>query len=75
VSPIPRQAAVWDESRNSSAVRPPAPGALRDALVAMENVRCSDPALAQWIEEGHPYLTEDDHVARFGEPSKPKGRR
>jgi hypothetical protein len=71
---IPRQSAVWDESRNSSAVRPPAPGALRDALAAMETSRRSDPALARWIEEGHPYLTENDHVARFGVPFKPRRR-
>lgn len=63
---IPRQSAVWDESRNSSQTRPPAANALRDALTALSALRRNDPDLVKWVEDGHPLLSEEEHVARFG---------
>lgn len=64
--PIPRQGGfVFDEKRNTSRVFPVPAGAHRDALRALHGL---DPALRRWITEGHPRLTESEHVARFGEP-------
>ena len=63
----------FDPRRNSSARRPPAPDALGNALHALERFRASDPALVRWIEDGHPRLTEDEHVQRFGRPYKRGG--
>jgi hypothetical protein len=61
---IPRQSSVFDERRNTSRVWPVPPDALPAALKAL---RTLDPALRRWIEDGHPRLTDDEHLARFGE--------
>lgn len=56
---------------------PIAPGPLRDALAATAALRRDDPALAKWILQGHPNLTEREHVERFGGPytvTRKKGR-
>jgi hypothetical protein len=74
---IPRQSPVYDESRNSSQVRPPSPTALRDALASLRSIRASQPSLVRWIEDNYPLLTEAEHVERFGESyqaSKPRRR-
>lgn len=63
---IPKQAVIWDESRNSSRERRPEPNAVRNALASLAALRRSDPALVQWVLDGHPNLTDDEHVARFG---------
>lgn len=63
---VPRQSAVWDESRNTSRLRPPSPTALPDALRALAKLRETHPALVAWIEAGHPPLSEAEHVRRFG---------
>ena len=61
---IPRQGGfVFDEHRNTSRVRPVPPDALPAALRACAGV---DPALRQWLVDGHPTLTEAEHFARFG---------
>lgn len=65
---IPKQASWWDHSRNTSAVFQPLPNALPDALRSLAALRRNDPALVRWIEDGHPTLTEEEHVERFGEP-------
>lgn len=65
---IPRQTPWWDQRRNSSAVIPPAPDALANAQRALRAFRESYPALVAWIEDGHPRLTDAEHVARFGVP-------
>jgi phage N-6-adenine-methyltransferase len=57
---IPAQGGyVWDEHRNTSRVWPVPPDALPTALRALKTL---DPALRQWIEEGHPLLTEEEHL-------------
>ena len=71
---LPRQSSVFDESRNTSRVRPPAPDALPNALRALAQLRRSDPALVQWLEDGHPTLTDAEHVERFGAPYSARKR-
>ncbi len=66
--PLPKQTARWDERRNSSQVTPPPPDALPNALRALRHFRETQPELAAWIAEGHPHLTETDHLERFGQP-------
>ena len=61
-------AGYFDERRNSSRVFPVLPDALPNALRALAAFRRDAPAHAAWIEEGHPTLTDADHLARFGEP-------
>jgi hypothetical protein len=68
-------AARWDERRNTSQVFQPQPNAVPDALRALAALRRDDPALVAWIEDGAPTLTEDEHIARFGEPYARKQRR
>lgn len=58
----------FDERRNTSRVFPVPPTALPDALASLAALRRNDPALVRWIEDGHPTLTADEHVARFGGP-------
>lgn len=67
---IPRQDIRWDEHRNTSRVFPVPPGALDEALRSLAALRRNDPALVRWLEDGHPRLTEAEHVARFGGPYK-----
>lgn len=63
-----RNVAVFDERRNSSRVFGVPPDALPNALRALERLRRDDPELVSWIEAGHPLLTHDEHVRRFGVP-------
>ena len=65
---IPRQSVGWDEHRNTSRVFLVPPDALPTALRAMQALRRDQPALVKWIEDGHPTLTDAEHLARFGEP-------
>ena len=65
----------FDERRNTSRVWPVPPNALPDALRSLTALRRTDPALVQWIEDGHPNLTEADHLERFGEPYRRRPRR
>lgn len=65
---IPRQSAIWDDHRNSSAVFDVPPHAADEALEALARLRRDDPALVKWICDGAPRLTEAEHVERFGEP-------
>jgi len=63
---VPRQLSPhgrFNEHRNTSRVFPVPPDALPKALAALRTV---DPALRRWIEDGHPTLTQAEHVARFG---------
>lgn len=60
--------AVWDERRNSSRVFPASPQNVENALAALHRLRITDPALVEWIEAGHPTLTEAQHLEHFGEP-------
>lgn len=66
--PVFAPSSSWDERRNSSRVFPVAPDALPKALDALAAMRRNDPALVQWILDGHPSLTEFEHRERFGEP-------
>ena len=75
MSPLPRQSAVWDDARNTSRVRPPAPNALPDAMASLGALRRNEPALVRWIEDGAPTLTEQEHIARFGAPYTQHRRR
>lgn len=43
---------------------------MQNALKAMAALRRSDPALVQWLMDGHPRLTEAAHSERFGKPYK-----
>lgn len=74
--PLPRQrGAGWDERRNTSRVFPvpvAAPGEYRRQF---ERLRHEQPALVQWILDGHPTLTEAEHLGRFGEPYRPRSSR
>jgi hypothetical protein len=63
---IPRQSSAWDERRNSSRVFPVPPGAVEDCDRALARWQAENPAHAQWILDGYPTLTDDEHVARFG---------
>jgi hypothetical protein len=58
---------IWDEHRNTSRVFPVPPGALDAAAAALARFRIDSPAHAEWIESGHPTLSDDEHVSRFGE--------
>lgn len=71
-----KNVAVWDERRNTSRVIPPPPHAAADARRALERLRYDDPELVSWIEAGHPRLTHDEHVRRFGHPytASPRAR-
>ena len=60
--------ATWDERRNSSRVFPVSPQDVDNARNALHRLRITDPALVEWIEAGHPTLTEAQHVEQFGEP-------
>jgi hypothetical protein len=74
--PIPRQSALWDARRNTSAVFGVPPEALGEALDALAAFEHAEPALYAWIAEGAPRLTEAEHVQRFGQPfNGPKARR
>ena len=42
--------------------------AVEAALEACADLRRRDPELVRWIEDGHPTLTDAEHVARFGKP-------
>ena len=65
---VPKQRSVWDERRNTSRVRPVPPNALPEALQVLANFRRHFPAHAQWVEEGAPRLSHEDHLRRFGVP-------
>jgi hypothetical protein len=65
-----KNVAVWDERRNTSRVFPVPPDALPNALAALGRFQASQPSLYQWVTEGAPNLTHDEHFARFGEPYK-----
>lgn len=69
------QAGQWDRRRNTSRAVPPEFGSVTLALAALARLRDDDPALVQWILDGHPTLTEAEHAARFGGPYKPRRRR
>jgi hypothetical protein len=58
----------WDQRRNTSQLQPVPPDALPNARRALSALRRAEAALVAWIEEGYPLLTEDEHIARFGEP-------
>ncbi len=66
--------AQFDEHRNTSRVFPVEPNALPNALHALETFARQHPEHARWITDGAPPLTDDEHVARFGEPYK-RGKR
>ena len=74
-APLPRQSSHFDEHRNTSRVWPVTEQDGENARRALASFRRSDPALVEWIEAGHPHLTEAEHVARFGEPYKGAARR
>lgn len=65
----------FDEHRNTSRTWAVPPNALPDALKSLAALRRSDPALVQWLEDGHPRLTEASHSERFGEPYRGKSSR
>lgn len=68
MSPIPKQSVVWDEKRNTSKVHAVPAGAADDALKACRQLARQQPALVQWFKDGHPTLTHEEHLDRFGEP-------
>ena len=70
-----RNVAVWDERRNTSRGGQVSHEDVRQARNALERLRRDDPELVSWIEAGHPRLTDDEHVRRFGEPYTPTTRR
>ena len=73
--PIPKQTSRWDEHRNTSQVFPVPPDALPNALRSLAALRRDQPALVQWLADGHQTLTEAEHLERFGEPYRGIGSR
>ena len=65
---IPKQSSVWDKHRNTSQVFPVPPDALPAALRSLAALRRDQPALVKWLADGHPTLTDAEHLERFGEP-------
>jgi hypothetical protein len=65
---LPRQHSPFDERRNTSQVFPVPPNALPDARRALVILRREHPELVRWLLDGHPTLTEAEHVDRFGGP-------
>lgn len=63
-----RNVARFDERRNTSRVFGVTVEDVRAARRALEHFRHDDPELVDWIEAGHPRLTHDEHVRRFGGP-------
>lgn len=69
-------AAHFDDRRNTSRVVKVPPGSHLEAVKAGRQLAESDPALYAWLLDGHPTLTEAEHVQRFGGPYEArKGRR
>jgi hypothetical protein len=64
---LPRQTSRFDEHRNTSRVWPVTEQDAENARRALAAFHRSNPALVKWLEDGHPRLTDDEHVARFGE--------
>ena len=71
---LPRQHVSYDERRNTSRVFPVTVQDGENARRAVTALRRTDPALVQWIEDGHPRLTEAEHIQRFGVPYEPPKR-
>jgi hypothetical protein len=67
--------AHWDGRRNTSQRREVEPGALQRCLDSLAALRRNDPALVQWVEDGHPNLTAAEHRARFGCDYKARTKR
>jgi hypothetical protein len=65
---LPRQHVGFDEHRNTSRVWPVTPQDAENARRALAAFARDCPELRQWIIDGHPHLTEAEHVARFGGP-------
>ena len=59
---------TFNEHRNTSRVWPVPPTALPAAKRALESLRRDDPALVQWLADGAPNLTHEEHLRRFGVP-------
>jgi hypothetical protein len=57
---------AWDGRRNTSRRIEVPLGAYLAALGVVAAFRAREPALARWIEDGAPGLSEAGHVARFG---------
>lgn len=64
----PVRGRTFDERRNTSRVFQVPPHLHAEALASLAHLRRTDPALVKWIEDGHPTLTDEEHLARFGEP-------
>ncbi len=73
--PVISTARGFDESRNTSRGFRVPHDALPNALKALAYLRRTNPALTKWIEDGHPNLTEAEHVERFGEPYTKRARK
>jgi hypothetical protein len=41
---------------------------------ALAELRETEPELVAWILDGYPTLTETEHLERFGEPYRRRGR-
>lgn len=63
---LPRTYAGFDEHRNTSRVWPVTAQDGENARRALAAFKRDCPELHRWIIDGHPALTEAEHVARFG---------
>lgn len=52
-----------------------APHVHKEAVASLERLRRDDPALVRWIEDGHPTLTAEQHLSRFGAPYRATPRK
>ncbi len=59
-----------DVRANTSQVIAVPPGAVQEALRTLERFRRDEPAMVQWLLDGHPTLTDEEHIERFGEAYK-----
>lgn len=71
----PVRGSTFNEHRNTSRVFAVPPHAHKEALASLERLRRDDPALVRWIEDGHPTLTAEQHLSRFGAPYSVRPRK
>lgn len=65
---LPKQHTGYDEKRNTSRVWPVTPQDGENARRALAAFRRDYPELVRWLVDGHPRLTDAEHVERFGAP-------
>jgi len=65
-----RNVARWDPRRNTSQVFAVPPGSGAEAVKALRAWQQRNPAHYDWVADGAPRLTAEQHLERFGVPYK-----